>query len=131
MAHVSKAKSTLKKFSFFKNEKIIIIILGPVTLGTRLLNLIVNIVNKFNLHLIRVTYTCTYYFICLVLSCLYISCFTSESVVLLYINVLKYFYSSLYLHVLFAYVFVLCCIYTVFTEYYGLVNAIQFIVSMR
>jgi hypothetical protein len=92
---------------------------------------VANILSKVNLHLVCWSRTYIYYLVCLMLAYFYILCFTSESGILLYINILKYFYSSLYLHVLFAYVFVLCCIYTVFTEYYGLVNIIRFISSIR
>lgn len=134
--HVYPHKFNFKKHPCSDNEKTTVSLLSSLTVSPiifymTILMFVVIAWNKANLHLVRLGYTCAYYLTLLILAYLYILCFTSESGILLHIDILKYFYSSLYLHVLFAYVFVLCCIYTVFTEYYGLVNIIQFIVNIR
>lgn len=80
---------------------------------------------------LRIVYAYAYYIVPTLLVYFYLSCFAYESNRLLHIGVLQYFYSSLYLHILFAYVFVLCCIYAVFIEYYGMANIVYFIVNVK
>ena len=80
---------------------------------------------------LRLTCTCLYFIIHAPLVYFCLNCFTVGSRILLRVGILKYFYSSLYLHILFAYVFALCCIYAVFAEYYGMHNIIYFIVNVR
>jgi hypothetical protein len=134
--HIYHHRFNFKKHSCSNNEKttvslVSLLIMSPIIAYMNFLMLVVVALNKLNLYLVRLGCACIYYLTLLILMYLYTLCFTSESGILLYIDVLKYFYSSLYLHVLFAYVFVLCSIYTLFTEYYGLVNIVQFIVNIR